>query len=367
MALAKLSRPRYLAIQLTPFLVAAAASPDGRLVYGVLGALAIVAWKVIASLANIISDRSEDAIDHPTRTTLVESAGLHTLVVVVWTTCLVYVAIVVVMVSALQVPLDTAFLWLCCLVAGLAYSFLRVKKSTIGVPILLGSESAIFMWVGWHGQGGTLDWLGDIHLSAVRDLGLGDLLTGDTRLVLPAALALWIFGATLCGSKDVPNIEGDATVGYRSIYWRIVAGQHPVARVLAVMTVPYAFVALVALYGYDPPGAAPLAIYPCAIALAVILVRADTRRERDLVHASGYVYWQIFMSAVLFSVYPRAGTAAVLVGSLLWWGATSRLLHPDPTPSHLGDLRLLFALLMRDRTAPALAARARGSQTGSKA
>jgi hypothetical protein len=344
LAAAKLSRPRYLSIQLTPFLVAAIASPDGTVVYAVLGAATIVAWKVIASVANIISDRSEDAIDHPARARLVEGVGLQALVRLLWTTCAVYLANVGIMV-ALGVPLDTVFIWLACLVAGLAYSFLQVKKSTFGVPVLLGSESAIFMWVAWHGEGGFLGWLPDVHLGALPNLRFDELLTGDTRLVLPAALALWIFGATLCGSKDLPNVEGDAAVGYRSIYWRIVAGQHPLARVLAVTTVPYAFAAVAALSGYDPPGAAPLAVYPCAIALALILVRADTRPERDLVHASGYVYWQIFMSAVLLALYARAETAAILLGSLLWWGAASKALHPDPTPSYSSELRLLRRLL----------------------
>jgi hypothetical protein len=349
-SLVRLSRPRYLSIQLVPFLIGAIATPLGAPWYLVFGVLGVLAWKVIVSIANIISDRAEDAIDHPERTVLVDTVGIRMLNQLLSLTCLLYVVLVALMVLVSRTPADTVLLWTFFGVAALAYSFLGVKRKTVVSPALFGAESAGFLWVGWHGGGGFLDWMQDIHLQSLVELDVGRCLTGDGRLIIPSVLVLWIFGATLCWSKDAPNLEGDMAVGYRSMYWQVVRGAHPYARALAVMSIPYMFVLLFHLYGYGAPDILVLAVYPVAVGFAALLVRADSVEQRELVREGGYLYWQLFMSAVLVSLYPRPGTLAVVGACFVWWCLASARLHPDPIPTPRAALAVLRTLFLTSET-----------------
>jgi hypothetical protein len=345
MALVRLSRPRYLSIQLTPFLVGAVASPRSAPGYVGFGILAVLAWKVIVSIANIISDRAEDAIDHPWRTPLVDDVGIHLLKQVLWLTSLTYLVLVALMVVVSGTPADTVGLWMFFAAAALAYSFLGVKRKTVGAPVLFGAESAAFLWVGWHGGGGFLDWTRDVHFQAIADLDITQFITGDSRAIIPSVLLLWAFGATLCWSKDVPNLKGDIAVGYRSIYWQIVRGAHPYARVLAVLSVPYVAVLLLNLCDYRVPDVLVLTIYPVAIGFAALLTRAKTHEQRELVRECGYLYWQLFMSAVLVSLYTQPETLCVAATSLAWWFLANRRFHPDPTPTARDALAVLTTVI----------------------
>jgi hypothetical protein len=353
-ALVKLSRLRYLSIQITPFLVGVLASPHSAHLYLPLGALAVLTWKVMVSIANIIADRTEDAIDHPSRTVLVQDVGVPMLKRVLWLACLAYGVLLVLMVFAAGTPADTVALWAFFAVAALAYSFLGVKKRTVGSPALFGAESAAFLWVGWHGSGGLLHWTGSIHFGAIPD-SVDQFITGDARLIIPTVLLLWAFGTTLCWSKDVPNLEGDTVVGYRSMYWHIVRGAHPYIRTLAVMSVPYVAILLLDLCGYSPPNVLVVTIYPLVIGFAAVVTRAKSIKERELVRECGYVYWQLFMSAVLISLFPQPETLAIVAASLLWWFVASRRLHPDPEPTVREATALLYDILVPSAAEPGAA------------
>lgn len=354
MAFLKLSRPRYLSIQITPFLIGALASPQTAWLYLPMGVLAVLTWKVIVSIANIISDRAEDTIDHPSRTVLVHDVGVPMLKRILWLACLAYGVLLMLMVFVAGTPTDTVALWAFFVVAALAYSFLGVKKKTVGSPALFGAESAAFLWVGWHGSGGLLYWTGSIHFGALPD-AVGQFLTGDAHLIIPTVLLLWVFGATLCWSKDVPNLEGDTAVGYRSMYWHIVRGAHPYIRTLAVMSVPYLAILSLDLCGYSPPDIVVVAVYPLAIGFAAVLTRAKNIKERELVRECGYVYWQLFMSAVLISLFPQPETLAIVVTSFLWWFVASRRLHPDPEPTMREATALLYDILVPSAAKPGAA------------
>jgi hypothetical protein len=354
MALIKLSRPRYLSIQITPFLVGVLANPHKAGFYLPLGVLAVLTWKVIVSIANIISDRAEDVIDHPSRTALVHDVGVPVLKRVLRLACLEYGVLLVLMVLVAGTPADTVALWAFFVVAALAYSFLGVKKQTVGSPALFGAESAAFLWVGWHSSSGFLHWTRSIHFGALPE-SVSQFITGDARLIIPTVLLLWVFGATLCWSKDVPNLEGDTAVGYRSMYWHIVRGAHPYIRTLAVMSVPYVAIVLLDLRGYSPPDALVVTVYPLAIGFAAVLTRAKNIKERELVRECGYVYWQLFMSAVLISLFPQLETLAIVAASLLWWFIASRQLHPDPEPTVRDATALLYDILIPSAAKPGAA------------
>lgn len=351
-ALVKLARPRYLCIQLTPFVVGAIAAPDRSVAYLAAGTTAVIAWKIIASVANILSDREEDAIDHPSRTALIGVVGVSGVKAYLWGAVATYILAIVAMGVVAATPADTLLLWAVFLFGGLAYSLLGFKKSTVGVPIVLGSESAAFLWVGWHGQGRAFDWIPDVHVGALSALDPGSFLTGDTHFMFPSVLALWIFGATLCGSKDVPNLAGDSAVGYRSIYWRIVRGRHPLARVIATMAMPYAAIIAMLACGYSPPSAAVLIVGLCMPAFAVVLVRARSIEERELVREGGYLYWQVLMAGVLLSLSPEPATVVAVATSFVWWAIATRALHPDPTLSIEASVDALRNIFGREKRPP---------------
>jgi hypothetical protein len=331
----------------TPFVVAFLASGNDDHAYLVLGVVAVVLYQAVTSIGNCVSDLVEDRLDYPERTRLCELVTYRGLRRVVAACSVAYLAIVATMALALDVQLDTVALWVIYLLGTLVYSFARVKTQTLGPPILLGSLSAALAWVGFWGFHDAFSWTADLHLMALPELRPGDLFTGPMILIGPAILAMWLFGATLCGSKDVPNLAGDAAIGYESIYLKIVHGPNALARVIAVMSLPYLLVLAFVLAGYPQPAPWVLCGYPLALAFATILVRAHEQTERELVRECGYVYWQVFISLVLLSIEPGAPSAAILAGSFAWWFLNSRALHPDPTLVKLENAVVLGGMVRR--------------------
>jgi len=346
-ATVKLGRPRYLSIMVTPFVVAFLASDSDDVAYLVLGTLAVILYQGVTSIGNCISDELEDRVDYPERTALCELVTYERLRLVVAGMSVAYLLIVLAMATVLDIQLDTVGLWVLYLFGTLMYSFARVKTRTMGPPILLGSLSAALAWVGFWGFGDALSWAGDLHLAALVELDPGRLFTGPMIVIGPAILLLWLFGGTLCGSKDVPNLEGDALIGYESIYLKIVKGPHALVRVIAVMSLPYVLALAFIASGYEQPAPWVLLGYPFALVFALVLVRAREQLERELVRECGYVYWQVFMSLVLLSIDQTSLTVTILAGSLAWWFFNSRLMHPDPTLVRLDNALILGSLVRR--------------------
>jgi len=330
-AAVRLARLRYLSIMVTPFVCGFVASGNDDYAYLALGTVAVIAYQFVTSVGNCLSDRTEDQVDYPERTSLFEEvtyAGLRNLVIAC---CVIYMAIVATMAFALDIQLDTIGFWVLYLVGTLVYSFARVKTKTFGPPILLGSLSAALAWVGYWGFHDALSWTEGVHLERFLHLDIGGVLTGPAALIGPAVLVMWIFGGSLCGSKDVPNLAGDAAIGYESIYLKIVRGPYAMFRVVAVMSLPYLGALVFVVAGYPQPSPWVLVAYPLAWVFAAILTRASKQTEFELVRELGYVYWQIFMTLILFSLDPSGLMATILLASLGWWLVMSRGLHCDPT------------------------------------
>jgi 4-hydroxybenzoate polyprenyltransferase len=311
----RLARLRMLVNKTTPFLVGVLASKHGGATYFVLGFFSLLCFQVVTSISNCVSDRVEDTIDCPERSQLCEAVGHRVLLGVVGVTTVLYLSLAGYGL-AINVPPATVAVGLAGLIISFAYSFMRLKTHPLGPPGLLGAMSAVCLWAGWHGPG--------------TDPGL---LTGDAAAILPSVLTLWLLGATLCGSKDAPNLEGDAAVGYESVYVKIVKGRRPFVRVLSIVSLPYLFVVCCVSTGYTPPYLWIVLLYPMAIAFAKALVGVQGQDDGEVMRELGYLYWQIFMSAVLLALYPTAQTGVILVGSIAWWFASSCWLHPDPYPN----------------------------------
>lgn len=331
MAAVRLARPRYLSIMVTPFVCGFVASSNDDYVYLALGVLAVILYQAVTSIGNCLSDRVEDEVDYPLRTALCEEVSYEGLKRVVITSCVLYMAIVATMTFVLDIQLDTIGFWVLYLVGTLVYSFARIKTKTFGPPILLGSLSAALAWVGYWGFHDAFSWTEGVHFQEFLDLDIGGVLTGPAAAIGPAVLAMWIFGGTLCGSKDVPNLAGDEAIGYESIYLKIVRGPYAMFRVVTVMSLPYLATVVFVAVGYPQPAPWVLIGYPLACLFASILTRASEQTEFELVRELGYIYWQAFMALILFSLDPSVLMATILGASFAWWFVMSRGLHCDPT------------------------------------
>jgi hypothetical protein len=330
-AAVRLARLRYLSIMVTPFICGFVASGNDDYVYLALGTVAVIVYQFVTSVGNCVSDRTEDQVDYEMRTSLFEEATYEGLRKLVIACCVIYLAIVATMAFALDIQLDTIGFWVLYLAGTLVYSFARVKTKTFGPPILLGSLSAALAWVGYWGFHDAFSWTEGVHLEQFLHLDIGGVLTGPAALIGPAVLAMWIFGGSLCGSKDVPNLAGDAAIGYESIYLKIVRGPYAMFRVAAVMSLPYLATLVFVVAGYSQPSPWVLVAYPLAWAFAAILTRASQQAEFELVRELGYIYWQLFMSLILFSLDPSGVMATILLASFAWWFVMSRGMHCDPT------------------------------------
>jgi 4-hydroxybenzoate polyprenyltransferase len=315
----KLSRPRYLALTIPPFLVGGLAAPQLNETYLGVGAMALVVLRAISSIGNCLTDRIEDKVDHPVRVRLCEHVGYHRLERLVQFLVLVYLALLTWMAVSLHIHILALILWVGFLLIKLAYSFgPRLKPKRFSATVLLGGVSGGMLLLGWLG-GGAHDLLTPIF----------------------AGVLMWAMGLSLLGSKDAPNVEGDAVIGYRSVYRDLMEGSSPLGRALFVVTRPYILALLLAPLSavVGGPGlrfAWCLAAYPAAIGFATILVNADSFSGRSIVREAGYVYWIIFMDVVLLAVLPDRQTIVICLAALLWYFAASRFLHPDPTP-YSGD------------------------------
>lgn len=354
-AVIRVSRPRYLSLTLPPFVVGVLASPRHDLAYLGLGAFAIVLLRAICSIGNCVSDRVEDAVDHPERTALCELVGYDRLERIVRVAVATYLVAVLVMATVLGIHWIAIVLWLLYLALKLSYSFgPRLKPRRFGATVLLGSLSGGMLVLGWLGAG--------VHHAATCAL---------------AALLLWLIGATLSGSKDVPNLDGDRAAGYRSVYVRLMETEHPLRHAVAKVSLPYVAVVAMAVampllrtiadwvggifsdvLGAGAAGDAGLfvsstrwqllwclAAYPFALAFARILVAARTPLERSLVRECGYLYWITAMGLVCFTLIPTTATAVTMIAAQLWYVLASHIAHPDPAPVGVDDLRRAFAVL----------------------
>ncbi len=311
----KLARPRYLALTIPPFLVGTTASSEHDDRYVVMGVVAIVLLRGVSSIGNCIADRVEDAIDHPTRAVLGERVGWDRLAVLVRWLVVGYLALWLAMVVVVGLQALPAVMWLIFLVLKIAYSFgPRLKPKRHTATLLLGTVSGAMLFVGWQGT----DSAGFLDASC-------------------AALLLWAFGASLCGSKDVPNVDGDLRAGYRSIYWDIVERHRPLRHALVVVSRPYGLVVAAAVVTavIGGPGAwllCCLLLWPLGWRLAVLVVRAQSPEERAFVREYGYLYWLVTMGAILVCFVPTGSTVACALGAIAYFVVAGHVVHPDPLP-----------------------------------
>jgi 4-hydroxybenzoate polyprenyltransferase len=273
----------------------------------------------MGSLWNLVSDRTEDQLDHPRRVALSEQVGYSKLHSLANWLVLLFLALVAIMALTCDLYLGAIVMWISFQLMLWSYSLgPRLKPRRFGATLLLGGVSGYFFLVGWIGGG-----------------------LSDMTPALSTGILLWAMGSSLTGSKDAPDIEGDQVAGYRSVYHDLIEANRPFLRATAIFSRPYVVAAVLSILTLsEGPGWRLLwcwAVFPLAIVVAWALTHAKTSGERGFLRDVGYLYWMVFMGAVLVSLFPGTLSLGVAIASLGWYLLASRLLHPEPTPriSHL--------------------------------
>lgn len=310
-ALIRLSRPRYLALTIPPFVVAVLNGywPDSR--YLLIGLVAILLLRVISSVGNCLSDRVEDTVDHPNRGPLCEMVGYGELRRIVDFSVVAFLLLVA---GPMAIGMGVYWLaivcWLGTLLLKWSYSFgPRLKPRRWSATALLGGLSGGMFAVGWFAAGAYFD-----------------------SVALIACGVLWAMGSTLSGSKDVPNVSGDEQIGYESPYVRLTKSRGPFLRAMLKVSFPYAIVVASVVAGYDTSALWCLVGLPLATCFVTILLRAQSDLEREVAREAGYLYWLSFQAILLISLFPTVQTFAVTLGGVLWYVVASRIAHPDVVP-----------------------------------
>lgn len=328
LALVRLSRPKYLAMKVPPFLVGFLVSGRTETSYLWFGLAAIGMFLIVTSYGNTVSDRVEDRIDYPERTRLVTRVGERTLRVTAWAAGATFLVLVALMLIASHVAVYIALTWVLVLAMTVFYSFgPRFKTGKYASPMVVGADAAGHLLLGF----GQID--------------------PELPQVFTAAVVIWLFVVCLGGYKDLGNIEGDTAIGFRSLYWDMVRGRHPTVRVALIVMVPYVVVlGLVALGLLPERNLILLGLLPAAIALSVVMARAETAEEGEAVKEVGYLYLLLIVSTILFGLHPEPATLVIAASGVVWYLAIARWLHCDP-PSL--SVPVLLGLLGRRERRPA--------------
>lgn len=323
---AALSRPRYLALTLPPFVIAELWTPGHNNWYLALGVFQIVLLRTVSSLSNCVSDQTEDVVDHPRRVSYCKELGYSTLHRVVQVAAFIYAVSLVYLALAVHITGVAIGLWMVFLVLKLAYSYgPRLKPRRHSATLLLGGLSAGMFTVGWFGC--TLQW---------------------SNSAACVAFLLWTVGSCLCGSKDAPNLQGDANIGYRSPFVRVRNRQQPIAITAFIVGLPILISIVTATVTGRIAFATPVAVVPVVIVFVRMMINAEIPLDFELVRELGYTYWITFMATLLIGLAPaRTEVVTTMVVSAAWYVTASWWLHPDPTALTLDGLRRGFAASCR--------------------
>jgi hypothetical protein len=312
LCLVKLARLRYLQFAVVPATIGFLSTGNRSGAALALGFAAAFCWFIVTEYTNMVADRVEDAIDYRERTALCRRVGYGRLAVVAVGAGGAYVALVSVMLALSKLTLA---LYLVALVGvGLTVNYsvgVRVKTRSYASVVLMGAYQAAFLLAGWmYG-----------HTN-------GD---GSAREAALCSALLLGFGVTLVGWKDLPSLEGDARVGYTSLYWRVVAGRHAVARARMVLALPLLGIVVLVAAGLLPARYLLLLLLsPLALAAATVIARARTLTERQAAREFGTMYLLASMNAGLVVLYPRLVTVAIVLAGSASYVLFGTTLHPDP-------------------------------------
>ena len=311
LAVLKILKPAFWFIWATPFTfgyLASAGSSPRHVVWFVLVALGIGMIDAACNAHNELVDRTEDEVNQPNRTLLVDSIPPG----VLWT--FVYV------------------------------SYGIGALSLVPLGVIVGPDTVALILCG-----GTLAVLYNTGPHLKRRPGLAQLAIGGAALVLfllgwtwhrpieempPPGWLMFAFTLSMGFLKDLPDAEGDRLVRAAGIFTiRQTAVRKAAAA--AVYLAPYALLAaLVAAGALMPRMLVLLALVPVALWLLVVGDRARTLDERVLAYQLVFLYVHLFslVALVTYVATVTALVAAVILftgrGVVLALGLDPRLVEP---------------------------------------
>lgn len=310
------SKPTFWAYWVLPLLVFAIPFRDQ------LGALAIIHATLYivlihsaTNMHNEITDRREDAVNHPGRISIAERLGA----VLTVATLLCYVlAILLVCLAIPIVPPPVVVLGAAGVVLAYQYnSGARIKKRTGWSHILMAFAQALLIIGVW-------------------------LWAREPITALPAAA--WLIPLfVLCHTwiKDIADVRGDAAVGYRSIY-SIKSRSTRLIVVGTMISVPYIIISVGALGGwFADTYLLCLLCWPISVfaALASPMTGSPARLYR--VYEAGHVNVHIFTTIAAFAATGRPIVFAIGGGLIVFRLLANELrLHPRLLDARLGLFRV---------------------------
>jgi 4-hydroxybenzoate polyprenyltransferase len=305
----RLASCRFAAIYFIAY-AAGALGNGADLLWIVLGAPYWLVFSLATELINRLSDRVEDSINRPERTALCDAVGwdrIRRLAIVAWS--VVLVCDVAWVLARPSVPL--AALLFVAAFASINYSYgLRLKRTGFFSLLVITFPFCGTFFVGWAVNAGAA--------------GAGDALLDR---YLPFALFLGWFVGTLAGVKDITDALGDAEVGYRSLFLSL-ARRHPLFLLAAILAIPFAFLWAFIATGWLEERFVWLTVFwPASAIVALCALRAETADEREATRELAYQYWLVFLSAAFVTFEPSPTMVAVDAAALVYWIATSQLVH----------------------------------------
>lgn len=297
--LLKIGSVRYSAFYFVPFYGAVEAAGAGRLEWMLGGAVLCLVFCMAIELLNRFTDQRWDRINNPKRTRMCEEIGF------------LDIGILSAILFAILVP--AGFLWLALtwnfelflihtVVWALAwnYSFgLRLKRRRYASLLALSATFVLPFLVGW------------VMSKPVREI--------------PLVLAFVpVFILTLAGSKDLTDVEGDRTYGYRSLF--IDALRARLGRFVLSLTSFVLLGAMLALNLAPLRYAALLVFLPGAWWIVRWGAVSRTPEERATTREATYHLWfGVLVAAMALTTPTPRCLVAMACATAFWFVATQRL------------------------------------------